>query len=104
MFKDFLSFLKQEEPLPSGQGAGNPLPCDPPLPARHEFNDIEKSYARLFSSPDGRRVLAHLEVMTFQRALGPSCPDAQLRHIEGQRALMAIILRLIDRGKHTGRN
>ncbi len=32
-------------------------------------------------------------------ALGPSSSDEQLRHMEGQRAMMATILRLIDRGR-----
>jgi hypothetical protein len=68
---------------------------DPPREAR----DIERLYARLFSSEDGRRVLAHLQAVTFGRALGPASPDAQLRHMEGQRAMVATILRLVDRGR-----
>jgi hypothetical protein len=44
-------------------------------------------------------VLAHLQVMTFSRAYGPDSTDQQLRYAEGQRALMAQILRLIDRGR-----
>lgn len=64
-----------------------------------EQRDVERAFARLFSSDDGRRVLSHLQAMTFCRALGPSAPDEQLRYAEGQRALMANILRLIDRGR-----
>lgn len=71
----------------------------PPNPGQVELREIEKTFARLFSSDDGRRVLAHLQVMTFHRALGPESSDAQLRHTEGQRAMMAAILRLIDRGR-----
>ena len=48
---------------------------------------------------DGQRVLAHLQVLTFQRALGPGVADEQLRYIEGQRSMVATILRLIDRGR-----
>lgn len=62
--------------------------------------DIERVFTRLFSTEDGQKVLAHLQVMTFQRALGPGSSDEQLRYTEGQRALMAAILRLIDRGRH----
>lgn len=66
---------------------------------RHEMRDVEKSFARLFSTDDGQRVLAHLQVVTFQRALGPGVADEQLRYIEGQRSMVATILRLIDRGR-----
>jgi len=61
--------------------------------------DIERIFARLFSSDDGRKVLAHLQVITFSRAYGPDASDQQLRYAEGQRALVANILRLVDRGR-----
>jgi hypothetical protein len=61
--------------------------------------DIERIFARCFSTEDGKKVLAHLQVMTFSRAYGPDASDQQLRYAEGQRALVANILRLIDRGR-----
>jgi len=64
-----------------------------------EQRDIEHCFARLFSTEDGKKVLAWLQVMTFQRAQGPNTTDDQLRYMEGQRSLMASILRLIDRGR-----
>ena len=64
-----------------------------------EQREIERAFARLFSSEDGQRVLSHLQVLTFQRAMGPESSDEQLRYTEGQRALMAAILRLIARGR-----
>lgn len=70
-----------------------------PDPARMEARDIERACARLFSTDDGKRVLSYLQLITFHRALGPSSPDEQLRYTEGQRALVATILRLIDRGR-----
>ncbi len=71
----------------------------PPKP-HLEKREIEKACARLFSTEDGRRVLAYLQAMTFERALSHTSTEEHLRYIEGQRALMASILRLIDRGKH----
>lgn len=62
--------------------------------------DTERAFARLFTSEDGQRVLGHLQAMTFQRALGPDTSDQQLRYLEGQRALVASILRLIDKGRN----
>ncbi len=64
-----------------------------------EQREIEKAYSRLFASEDGQKVLAHLQVLTFHRALGPTTSDEQLRYIEGQRSLVATILRLVDRGR-----
>lgn len=61
--------------------------------------ETEKAYARLFSTEDGRRVLGHMQAMTFLRAYGPDAADAQLRHAEGQRALMASVMRMIAAGK-----
>lgn len=71
----------------------------PVEPGATEMRSVERAFARLFSTEDGQKVLAYLQVLTFQRALGPVTPDEQLRYQEGQRALMATILRLIDRGR-----
>lgn len=67
--------------------------------ARMEQRDIERSFTRLFSSEEGKKVLAYMQVMTFQRAGGANTTDEQLRYMEGQRSLMAAILRMIDRGR-----
>jgi hypothetical protein len=68
--------------------------------SRTEQKDIERSFARLFSTEEGKKVLAWLQVMTFHRTGGANQTDEQLRHMEGQRSLMASILRMIDRGKN----
>lgn len=70
-----------------------------PDPAKNEMREIEKAFTRLFSTDDGQKVLAHLQILTFQRALGPGVADQQLRYVEGQRSMVATILRLIDRGR-----
>jgi hypothetical protein len=67
--------------------------------ARLEQKDIERSFARVFLSDEGKKVLAYMQVMTFQRAGNANTTDEQLRYMEGQRSLMAAILRMIDRGK-----
>ena len=61
--------------------------------------DIERTYSRLFATEDGQKVLSHLQVLTFHRAMGPTTSDEQLRYTEGQRSLVATILRTIDRGR-----
>lgn len=71
-----------------------------PDPGKTEQRDIEKCFARVFSSEEGQKVLTHLQVMTFQRSFGPGVSDEQLRYAEGQRAVVATIIRLIDRGRN----
>jgi hypothetical protein len=70
-----------------------------PEPIKMDLRDIEKSFARVFASDDGKRVLSHLQAITFCRALGAESSDQSLRYAEGQRALVATILRMIDRGR-----
>ena len=56
--------------------------------------------ARLFSRPEGTVVLSHLIHLTQKRVVPPEAPDSVLRFIEGQRALVALILSLIQQGQH----
>ncbi len=65
-----------------------------------EQDEIEKCFVRAFSTEDGKKVLAWLQVITFHRANGPEATAQSLHYVEGQRALVAQILRLIDRGKN----
>lgn len=70
----------------SSDGAGAP---------RHAF-------VACFGTAAGARVLAHLRRMTIERRLGPDAPAALLRHVEGQRALVALIERLAEPEAMTG--
>jgi len=56
------------------------------------------AFARCFATPEGRRVLQQLRAWTLERAVGPAASDAQLRHLEGQRQLVAQVLMLIREG------
>lgn len=64
--------------------------------------ETEKCFARCFADADGRRVLDHLRAMTTERVLGPDSSDAALRHLEGQRHLVATIAGLAARGRAGG--
>jgi hypothetical protein len=64
-----------------------------------QMSDVEKNFARTFLSPAGRMVLAHLRKITIERVLGPNATDAELRALEGQRALVHQIEQLSERGK-----
>lgn len=70
-----------------------------PPAGRAELSDIQKSYTRLFATDDGKAVLSHLQKTVFIRALPADCADEQIRYYEGQRALVAQILRHIVAGQ-----
>jgi len=80
------------------RGASNPA-CEMFEPPRADMQAIERAFARMFSTDDGRLVLGHLQSVTFCRALPADASDAQLRYYEGQRALVALTRRLIERGR-----
>ncbi|WP_042701259.1 hypothetical protein [Azospirillum sp. B506] len=75
-----------------------PLSSDP-APASASDADPAPSFARCFAGTDGARVLAVLRAMTLDRALGAEASEAALRHLEGQRQLVATILALVARGR-----
>ena len=55
---------------------------------------LRKAFLRTFNGDDGAIVLAHLNRLTQERALGPECSDAALRHLEGQRFLVRYLHRM----------
>lgn len=59
---------------------------------------LARDVARCFASATGLRVLDHLRQITFERRLAPDCGEAELRHLEGQRFLLAHLLALQARG------
>lgn len=65
-----------------------------------DMREVEKTFARLFSSDDGKKALAYLQRATYQRVMSADASDAQLRYLEGQRALVGGMMRLAQRGRH----
>jgi len=60
---------------------------------------IEKTFARIFLSDDGKKIIAHLQSLTFDRSLGAAASDSALRYLEGQRSMLALIFRIIEQGR-----
>ena len=69
------------------------------VPAVFNTRDVEKAFVRLFETNDGKKVLAYLQAVTFMRAAQMDAPNEMLRYMEGQRSLVALIQRMIERGK-----
>ena len=53
--------------------------------------EIRPTFAKCFSSREGRIVLSFLQRITLERYLGPECSNEQLRHLEGQRHIVSYI-------------
>lgn len=68
-------------------------------PGREDAAQLARAFARCFAGADGARVLDHLRRLTTGRVLGPEATCAALRHLEGQRALVAHIAGLVARGR-----
>lgn len=78
--------LRAADAFSSGEGEGD------------EGRDVAGCFARCFATADGQRVLAHLRRVAFGRVFGPEASEAALRHAEGQKQLVALILAFIRRG------
>lgn len=64
--------------------------------------EVAIAFARCFSGRPGERALGHLRRLTQERHLGPEAGEAALRHLEGQRQLVAYIASLVQRGRDGG--
>ncbi len=62
-------------------------------------NKIEFHFAHTFSGASGVAVLEYLRRITVERTLGANATDAELRTLEGQRALVHQIENMIQRGQ-----
>ena len=59
---------------------------------------LVKIAARLFQSHEGRYLLDYLRAITIERTLGPETSDTLLRHLEGQRQLVAMLAKMVEHG------
>lgn len=62
-------------------------------------DELALAFARCFASGDGLVVVEHLQRTFLLRRVPPTAGDSELRHVEGQRSVVAHILSLIDRGR-----
>jgi len=53
--------------------------------------NISQNVAEVFSTPTGQAVLQYLKSITIQMVHGPDVSTEALRHLEGQRFIVALI-------------
>lgn len=79
-----------------------PMPADgwmwfePSSAVADDETELVRACRTCFSTPAGQRVLDHLRAAFLDRRLGPNASDAELRHVEGQRSVVANLLRLTE--------
>jgi hypothetical protein len=66
--------------------------------AKAEEDKISLNIASVFSEPTGKEILKYLRSITIEMVGGPDITDATLRHLEGQRHVVGLIERHIQRG------
>lgn len=63
---------------------------------KEEDEKISKDVAALFRGDAGREVLRYLRSVTLDAVAGGGISDGELRHLEGQRFIVALIERRIQ--------
>jgi hypothetical protein len=67
--------------------------ASPPAP------ELCRTAAACFRGEDGQQLLQHLRRSFLDRRLSPSASNAELRHLEGQRSVVAHLVQLVERGR-----
>lgn len=88
---------KTNEPDPWAEIDGVASPAD-------GADELALAFARCFAGGDGLVVVEHLQRTFLLRRVPPTASDSELRHVEGQRSVVAHILSLIDRGRTARRS
>ena len=60
---------------------------------------ISQNIQSLFKTPTGQEVLKYLKSVTIEAVSGSNISDAELRHLEGQRYIVALIVKRINHGQ-----
>lgn len=61
--------------------------------------ELNHAAAAAFGTPAGEQLLAWLKRITVNNVQGPAAPDSTLRHLEGQRFIVALIQQRIEHGR-----
>ena len=65
--------------------------------SKAEENKISLNIASVFSEPTGKEILKYLRSVTIEMVSGPNISTDELRHLEGQRYLVGLVERHMQR-------
>jgi hypothetical protein len=71
----------------------------PTVPDDEDAHELARAFARCFAGSEGERCLDHLRRSYLDRRLPPAASNAELRHLEGQRSVIAQLIALVERGR-----
>jgi len=63
---------------------------------REQDERISQDVLALFNTPVGISVMQYLKSITVEAIAGPAITDSELRHMEGQRYVIALITKRIN--------
>ena len=66
-----------------------------PPEAEENLNTL---FYKMFTTSGGSEILKYLKSLTLEAVAGPEISDTQLRHLEGQRYLVGLIQRRVNKG------
>jgi len=66
---------------------------------KQQDEQISKVIESVFRTPNGMEMMQYLKSITTDAVSGPNISDAELRHLEGQRYLVALLVKRIQHSK-----
>ena len=63
---------------------------------KEKDEQISKVIDSVFKTPNGKEMLQYMRSITIDAVSGPNIPDIELRHLEGQRYLVALLVKRIN--------
>ncbi len=67
-------------------------------PAEQE-TELNSLFLNVFNTKNGQKLMNYLKSITIEAVAGSEVSDATLRHLEGQRYMVGLIQRRINKGK-----
>ena len=72
--------------------------------SKEQDEQISKVIESVFKTPNGKEMLQYLKSITIEAISGANISDAELRHLEGQRYVYAILERRINHAMKEKKN
>ena len=81
------------------QASGRRMGPDGIIRSVEDEDELDRLAAGTFNNPASQKFLTYLKSITINNILGPGASDIELRSMEGQRFLVAVIERRVQNGR-----
>ncbi len=65
----------------------------------NDEQNLNSIFAVSFTTPTGAEILSYLKSITTESVAGPEISNEHLRHLEGQRYIVGLIQRRVNKGR-----